>query len=50
MDQPIILLIRPLLLKQLHDIMHEQDVLMPRNDFAGANTQCLQAATDSTAV
>ncbi|KAH8434480.1 fungal specific transcription factor domain-containing protein [Aspergillus melleus] len=49
-NQCIILLIRPLLLKQLHDIMHEQDVLMPRNDFAGANTQCLQAAADSTAV
>ncbi|KAI9041800.1 Pyruvate/Phosphoenolpyruvate kinase [Aspergillus affinis] len=49
-NQCIILLIRPLLLKQLHDLVHEQDTLMPRNYFASANTQCLQAAADSTAI
>ncbi|KAK4862345.1 hypothetical protein LT330_003483 [Penicillium expansum] len=49
-NQCFILLLRPLLLKQLHDIIHGQVALEPRNDLASLNTQCLQAAKNNTAI
>ncbi|PLB53913.1 hypothetical protein P170DRAFT_469393 [Aspergillus steynii IBT 23096] len=49
-NQCYILLLRPLLLKQLHDLVHENGASMPRDDFASTNTQCLQAATNSTLI
>lgn len=50
MNQCLILLLRPLLLKQLYDIIHEQVALEPLNDLASLNTQCLQAATNNTKI
>ncbi|QQK46722.1 Pyruvate/Phosphoenolpyruvate kinase [Penicillium digitatum] len=49
-NQCLILLLRPLLLKQLYDIIHEQVALEPLNDLASLNTQCLQAATNNTKI
>lgn len=37
-------------MKQLHDIIHGQVALEPRNDLASLNTQCLQAAKNNTAI
>ncbi|OGM40377.1 hypothetical protein ABOM_010595 [Aspergillus bombycis] len=49
-NQCFILLLRPLLLKQLHNLVHGQEDFMTCNDVVSLNTQCLQAATHSTSI
>ncbi|KAE8401785.1 hypothetical protein BDV37DRAFT_253974 [Aspergillus pseudonomiae] len=49
-NQCFILLLRPFLLKQLHTLVHGQEDFMTCDDVVSLNTQCLQAATHSTAI